>query len=101
MERASAAGHSGPQGMQQRTLSGRIDSHQDSDPAEHIRVGAPRTCHAFNPTHCPTTAGVPVSSGPSHTRSISPEYLAAVTLSTWSPGMASVTVLIGCARRTL
>src|SRR5207244_2810929 len=100
-ERAAAAGYRGVQGMQQRTLSGGIDSHQDSDPTRRTPMGAPRPCHAVGPTHEPTTAWVAVSSGPSHTRSISPEYFAAVTLSTWSAGIPSVTVLIGCARRTL
>src|SRR5438309_2675931 len=101
MERAAAARHRGLQGMQQRTLSCGIDSHQDSDPTRRSHTRAPRTCHAVGPTHEPTTAWVAVASGPSHTRSISPEYFAAVTLSTWSSGMPSVTVLIGCARRTL
>src|SRR5437870_99824 len=87
--------------MQQRSLSGRVDPHQDSDPTGRSRVGTPSRCHAFGPTHWPTTIWVAVASGPSHTRSISPEYFAAVTLSTWSWGMPSVTVLIGCARPTL
>src|SRR5712692_2975529 len=101
MKRATSARHRGLQGVQQHSLSGRVDPHQDSDPTGRSRAGTPSRCHTFGPTHWPTTTWVAVASGPSHTRSISPEYFAAVTLSTWSSGMPSVTVLIGCARRTL